>query len=126
MNAFYDSAARLLGLGIEPKDLTFLQVSLRGVIVFVATLVMVRFSSKRSLAEKTAFDAVLIVIVASVLARAINGSAPFFPTLGVGFVLVILHRTFSLAAYYSHGFGCLIKGKPAVVLQNGTLDRDSM
>src|SRR5437588_6309052 len=126
MNAFYDSAAQLLGLGIEPKDLTFLQVSLRGVIVFVATLVMVRFSSKRSLAEKTAFDAVLIVIVASVLARAINGSAPFFPTLGVGFVLVLLHRLLGLAAYYSHGFGILIKGKPAVLVQNGRLQRKNM
>src|SRR5256714_8407971 len=116
MNAFYDSATQLLGLGIEPKDLTFLQVSLRGVIVFVATLVMVRFSSKRSLAEKTAFDAVLIVIVASVLARAINGSAPFFPTLGVGFVLVILHRLLSLAAYYSHTLGIVVKGAPAVLV----------
>src|SRR5947208_15207955 len=118
MNAFYDSAAQLLGLGTEPKDLTFLQVSLRGVIVFVATLIMVRFSSKRSLAEKTAFDAVLIVIVASVLARAINGSAPFFPTLGVGFVLVILHPILGTAAYYSHRFGCLIKGKANIIVQN--------
>ena len=126
MNAFYDSAAQLLGLGIEPKDLTFLQVSLRGVIVFVATLVMVRFSSKRSLAEKTAFDAVLIVIVASVLARAINGSAPFFPTLGVGFVLVILHRILGVAAYHSHAFGCVIKGRPAVIVQNGELNRETM
>ena len=126
MNAFYDSAAQLLGLGIEPKDLTFLQVSLRGVIVFVATLVMVRFSSKRSLAEKTAFDAVLIVVVASVLARAINGSAPFFPTLGVGFVLVILHRILGVAAYHSHAFGCVIKGRPAVIVQNGKLNRETM
>jgi hypothetical protein len=43
---------------------------------------MVRLSSKRSLAEKTAFDAVLLVIIASVLARAINRSAAFFPTIG--------------------------------------------
>src|SRR5436853_5097743 len=126
MNAFYDSVAQLLGLGIEPKDLTFLQVSLRGVIVFVATLVMVRFSSKRSLAEKTAFDAVLIVVVASVLARAINGSAPFFPTLIVGFVLVLLHRLFALGAYVSHGFGILVKGKSVVLVQNGKSDRKQM
>jgi uncharacterized membrane protein YcaP (DUF421 family) len=126
MNAIYDFLAPLLGLGLEPKDLTFPQVSLRGVVVFVATLIMVRFSSKRSLAEKTAFDAVLIVIVASVLARAINGSAAFFPTLGLGFVLVILHRILAAAAYFSHTFGCLIKGKPAVIVENGKLDRQTM
>ena len=81
MNTFSQLLHTLLGIGTEPKDLTFLQVSIRGVIVFIATLIMVRLSSKRSLAEKTAFDAVLIVIIASVLARAINGSAASFVSL---------------------------------------------
>ena len=52
MDAFYNFVGPLLGLGTEPKDLTFAQISLRGVVVFLATLVMMRFSSKRSLAEK--------------------------------------------------------------------------
>jgi uncharacterized membrane protein YcaP (DUF421 family) len=126
MNAFSQFIEALLGLGAEPKELTFLQVSIRGVIVFIATLVMVRLSSKRSLAEKTAFDAVLIIIIASVLARAINSSAAFFPTLGVGFILVLLHRLLSVAAYYSHGFGILIKGKPVVLVESGKLQRKNM
>jgi uncharacterized membrane protein YcaP (DUF421 family) len=126
MNALSDFIQTVLGLGVEPKNFTFVQISLRGVIVFVVTLVMVRLSSKRSLAEKTAFDAVLIVIVASMLARAINGSAAFFPTIGTGFVLVLLHRVLGGAAYYSHRFGCLIKGKPAVIVQNGKLERENM
>ena len=126
MNTMSQLFQELLGLEIEPKQLTFLQISLRGIIVFVATLVMVRVSSKRSLAEKTAFDATLLVIIASVLARAINGSAPFFPTLGTGFVLVLLHRSLALTAYYSHGFGILIKGKAAVLVENGKLQRRNM
>ncbi len=48
----------------------------------VAALVMIRLGTKRSLAEKTAFDAVLLIVLASILARAVNGSAAFFPTLG--------------------------------------------
>ncbi len=126
MNTISQLLEELLGLGMEPKQLTFLQISIRGVIVFAATLVMVRISSKRSLAEKTAFDATLLVIIASVLARAINGSAPFFPTLGTGFVLVLLHRSLALTAYYSHGFGILIKGKAAVLVENGKLQRRNM
>jgi uncharacterized membrane protein YcaP (DUF421 family) len=126
MNAFWNSIQTVLGLGIETKELTFLNIAARGLIVFVATLIMVRLSSKRSLAEKTAFDAVLLIILASVLARAINGSAPFFPTLGTGIVLVLLHRLLSVAAYHSHRFGCLIKGEPAVIVQDGRLDRETM
>jgi uncharacterized membrane protein YcaP (DUF421 family) len=126
MNTFSELLQMLLGISTEPKELTFLQVSVRGVVVFIATLVMVRLSSKRSLAEKTAFDAVLVVIIGSMLSRAINGSAAFLPTLGSGFVLVLLHRIFGLTAYYSHAFGILLKGKPAVLVQNGRLQRKNM
>src|SRR3977135_2453426 len=117
MNAFYNLVGPLLGLGMEPKELTFVQVSLRGVIIFLVTLVMVRLSKKRSLAEKTAFDAVLLVILASVVSRAINGTAAFFASLGGGFALVILHRCFGWIACYSHTFGKLIKGCPDIIVE---------
>ena len=126
MNTFSQLLQTLLGISVQPKDLTFLQVSIRGVVVFIAALIMVRLSSKRSLAEKTAFDAVLIVIIGSMLARVINGSEAFFPTLGTGFVLVLLHRLFGVAAYYSHAFGFLVKGTPTVLVQNGRLGRKNM
>jgi uncharacterized membrane protein YcaP (DUF421 family) len=121
MNTFYDFLAPILGLGVEPKDLTFIQISLRGVIVFLATLIMIRLGHKRSLARKTAFDAVLIVILASVLSRAINGSAAFFATLGGSFVIVLVHRLLALIAYHSHWFGVLIKGRPELIIDDGDL-----
>ncbi len=62
MNALWNSFVTLLGLGVEPKDLTFIQISLRGIIVFVVTLTTVRLGHKRSLSRKTPFDAVLLVI----------------------------------------------------------------
>lgn len=49
----------LLGLGRDAGALTFLQISLRGVVVFVAALVIVRCGDRRFLSQKTAFDAVL-------------------------------------------------------------------
>jgi uncharacterized membrane protein YcaP (DUF421 family) len=126
MNAIYECLRALLGLGLEPKELTFSQISLRGVTIFVLTLVMVRLSSKRSLAEKTAFDAILLVIIASVLSRAINGTAGFFTSIGCSFVLVFLHRFFSWIACRSHAFGKLIKGCPAIIIENGRLQPDAM
>lgn len=122
MNAFWNSFETLVGLSVEPKDLTFVQISLRGIIVFLATLIMVRLGHKRSLARKTPFDAVLLVILAAVLSRAINGSAPFFPTLGGGVVLVLLHRLFAYLAYHSHRFGILVKGAPDTIVREGECD----
>ncbi len=126
MNAFWALFQTLLGLGVEPKDLTFLQVSLRGIIVFLATLITVRIGHKRSLAQRTPFDAVLLVILASVLSRAVNGSAPFFATIGGGVVLVIVHRLFAHLAYYSHGFGILVKGRPDVIVRDGEREASMM
>jgi uncharacterized membrane protein YcaP (DUF421 family) len=109
----------LLGLGIEAKDLGVLQVCIRGIIVFLAVLIMVRVGHKRFMSRMTAFDAVLGFILASALARAINGSAPFLPTLVVGFVLVLFHRLLSALAFYSERIGSLIKGHANVIIEGG-------
>src|SRR5437763_8710573 len=90
--------------------------------VFLVALATVRVGHKRSLSRKTPFDAVLLVALAAVLSRAINGSAAFFPTLGGGVVLVVLHRLFAHLAYYSHAFGILVKGSPDVIVRNGECD----
>jgi uncharacterized membrane protein YcaP (DUF421 family) len=111
-----------LGLGRDALSLTWMQISLRGVIVFVATLVIIRCGDRRFLSQKTAFDVVLGFILASMLARAVNGTAAFFPTLGAGFVLVMLHRLLAYCAVRSHAFGFLIKGRSDVIIRDGRLD----
>jgi uncharacterized membrane protein YcaP (DUF421 family) len=82
---------------------------------------MVRVSARRSLAKRTVFDSIFLVILASVLARAINGSADLLSTLGGGFVLVARHRLLAMFAFYSHAFGNLIKGPEQVLLHDGQM-----
>jgi len=126
MQQLNDVFVLLLGLGVEPKELTFAQISLRGLVVFVVTLIIIRLGHKRSLARETAFDAILLVILASVLARAINGSASFFATLGGSLVIVLFHRLLGSAAYRWHWLGVLMKGMPAVLVVDGERKRDAM
>lgn len=114
--------ATTLGLGHQAADLTFAQISLRGIIVFGAALAIVRCGDRRFLSQKTAFDAVLGFILASMLARAVNGTAAFLPTLGGAFVLVMLHRALAYASRRSHRFGDLIKGRSDVIIRDGKLD----
>jgi uncharacterized membrane protein YcaP (DUF421 family) len=118
---FWTPVRIFLGLGAEPQTLTFMQISLRGIIVFIFTLVMVRISARRSLARRTVFDSVFLVILASVLARAINGSAELLPTIGGGFAMVAFHRLLAWIAFYSHGFGNLIKGADEILIRDGEL-----
>src|SRR4030095_2449879 len=111
-----------LGLGRDASALTFVQISLRGIIVFIAALVIIRCGDRRFPSPQTAFDAVLGFILASMLARAVNGTAAFFPTLGGGFVLVVLHRLLAYWARRSHAFGLLIKGRSDIIVRDGALD----
>ena len=109
----------LFGLGAEPKDLTALQLSMRGILVLFSALVLMRIGAKRALAGKTPFDMVLIVIVGSLLSRSINGSGPLFGTIAASFVLVVLHRMLAFLAYTAHPIGVAMKGAPGVVVENG-------
>ncbi|PYI93599.1 MAG: DUF421 domain-containing protein [Verrucomicrobia bacterium] len=126
MQSFWNFVGTLLGLGTEPKDLSFLQISLRGVIVLLFTLIIIRLGDKRSLSKKSAFDAALLIILASVLARAINGSAAFFATLGGSAVIVVLHRVLAYTSCRSDGLRRLIKGKPKELVRDGEFIRSHM
>jgi uncharacterized membrane protein YcaP (DUF421 family) len=126
MNAFWSSFETLLGLGVEPRNLTFVQISQRGIIVFLVTLAAVRLGHKRSLSRKTPIDAVLVVILAALLSRPINGSAAFFATVGSSVVLIVLHPLFAFLTFYSHRFGILVKGRPDVIVRDGQCDLPMM
>jgi len=117
-----ETVTYLLGLGLEPRELGVLQVCLRGIIVFVVTLAIVRVGHRRFMARLTAFDAVLGFLLASVLSRAIHGSAPFVPTLAVGLLLVLLHRVVSAMAFHWHAFSRLVKGGSDVLVIKGQTD----
>jgi hypothetical protein len=86
---------------------------------FVFTLIMVRMSARRSLAGRTVFDSIFLVILASILARAINGSSDLLPTIGSGFVMVGFHRLLTWTAFYSHWFGDLVKGPERILMHDG-------
>jgi uncharacterized membrane protein YcaP (DUF421 family) len=126
MNALQNFFLVLLGPDGKATELTLLQISLRGLIIFIAGLAMVRIGDRRSLAQKTAFDAMFIVLLGSMLSRAINGTAPFFTTIAAGIVLMIIHRTCAYGAFKWHWFGTLIKGQNLVLVRNGDVDMKAM
>jgi uncharacterized membrane protein YcaP (DUF421 family) len=124
--ATWEGVGQVLGLGVEPKELTFLQISLRGIIVFIFSLAMVRLADKRFLAKLSAFDAILGFILASMLARAVNGSAAFIQTMGAGFVLVLFHRLLARLACHWDWLSKLLKGKADILVENGRKNVRSM
>ena len=126
MTSLADFFEKILGIGLEPKELNYLHVALRGIIVFLAALIMLRIGNKRFLSKMSAFDAILGFILASMLARAVNGSASFLPTLAGGVVLIALHQLFAFIAVRSRWFERLVKGSSEDLINAGKIDRKTM
>lgn len=115
-----------LGMGVEPNDMTLLQMSLRAVIIFFAALALIRIADKRFMANKTGFDLLLVFVLGSTLSRAINGPSPLFKTIAVGFVVVILHRILAMVACRSPAICALLKGRSDVLIQDGEMNQQAM
>lgn len=111
-----------LALGIGEETLTWWQMSIRAVVVFIAALIIMRIGNKRIFGKHTAFDIVLGIMYGSILSRAITGNSPFWPTLCAALVLVLLHRFLAFLAYSTSGpFGNFIKGRPVMLVKKGKL-----
>jgi len=108
-----------LGLETPAAQLSVVQMSLRAFVVFFTALGAVRIGHRRFLAQLSPFDAVVGFILASTLSRAVNGSAAFFPTLGCGLVIVLLHRGLAALALAIPAIGDLVKGRPDIVASRG-------
>ena len=113
-------------LGLGADSLTWYQMALRALVMYLAALVMVRVGEKRFLGKNTAFDVILGIILGSVVSRAINGSAGFFETIVAGFVLVGLHWLLAVGSFRSDRFGNLIKGHRRLLVRDGELQWDQM
>jgi uncharacterized membrane protein YcaP (DUF421 family) len=116
----------LLGLEKDIADVNAAQMALRAVIVYAVTLVIVRLGSKRLLSKATAFDFIVAIMLGSIMSRAINGSAPFFPTLAAGALLLGIHWLFALLAFHTEWFGSVVKGRRVLLIKDGQVQQDGV
>jgi uncharacterized membrane protein YcaP (DUF421 family) len=126
MEQAWEIIEQALGLGLEGKYLTVPQMSLRAVVVFVLSIVMLKVGDKRFMGKSTALDVFLGIVFGSTVSRAITGNAPFGPTLAAGFVLVLLHWLFAAIAFRSPGFGRLVKGRERMLVLEGDIQWRAM
>jgi uncharacterized membrane protein YcaP (DUF421 family) len=114
-------------LGLDAKELNSWQMGLRAAVIYFSGWIMVRVAGdRRFIGKHAAFDVVLSIIFGSTLSRTINGSAPFFPTIGAGFVLVGMHWLFAGISFHFPGVEQLIKGSSRVLIRDGEINYKNM
>ena len=116
----------LLDLSSDPQGPGAAAMVLRTVVVYAFTLALVRLGSRRLLAKPSAFDVIVAIMVGSIMSRAINGSAPFVPTLLAGVVLLFMHWAFAALAFRVHWVSAALKGTRIALVRDGEVLRDGM
>ena len=126
MHTFAEFVDALLGLSLPPHQLHVGHIAWRAVIVFLSGVVIVRLSNRRLLGRNAGFDVLLGVLLGSVLSRAINGTAPFGPTLFAAALLIALHHLLAAASTRWHGLSHLLKGQPHVLVRDGRVEHAAL
>ena len=124
--AIWEQVQALLELGRDVADVGAVAMALRTIVIYAFTLAIVRLGSKRFLSQATAFDVIVAIMLGSIMSRAINGSAPFFPTLLGGIALVGLHALLAWLAFHTDWFGSLVKGEPVMLVKDGEVQHEGM
>ena len=110
----------------EGTDLEIWQMSIRGAVVFVVALVLIRASGRRSFGQHSPFDACITVLLGAVLSRAVVGASPFWATVAAAAVLVLVHRAMALASTRWRWFEDLVNGRAIEFVRDGRMDPTAM
>lgn len=96
---------------------------IRALAVYLVLLVVTRLSGRRTLAEITAFDFVLLMMIAETTGQALVGSDSSLTTAAVVIVtLAAVDVALSYAKAWSPKMTLLIDGTPSVLVSDGRVD----
>ena len=107
-------------------QLTPLQMSCRGFVMFFIALALLRIAGKRTFGKNSAFDTVIGIMMGAILGRAVVGASPFLSTVAAGLVIVGLHRIIATLAVTQDWLGKLVKGEHQLLYKNGTIQWNEM
>jgi len=108
-------------------SVTWWELILRAVIVYVFLLVLLRLTGKRQVGQLAPFDLVLLLVLSNAVQNAMNGGDNSV-TAGIilAFILVILNYTVGWVTFKSKRMEGLIEGRPQVLAHNGKLFEEVM
>lgn len=115
-----------LGVSLRAEDIQFWQVALRGILVYAALIVVLRFAKKRSLGRATALDVIIVITIGSLASRGITGNAPLGNSLVAVVSLVAVHWLISLITRDHSTISEWIKGRPRRIVTDGEVDQEAL
>ena len=98
------------------------ELILRGFLVYVLLIVLLRLTGKRQIGQMAPFDLVLLLVLSNAVQNAMNGgdNSMTAGAISAG-TLVGLNYFTSLATFKSRKLEVLVEGRPEVIIHNGRI-----
>lgn len=105
---------------------SFTQMCIRGFLVFIIALTIIRLSGRRAFGMHSPFDNVISILLGAILSKSVIGGCPFFSPVGAALVISMLHLIFAWISTRNDAFGKIVKGKARVLYSDGKLYKKNM
>ena len=103
------------------------EIVLRGIIVYVFLILLLRITGKRQVGQLAPFDLVLLLVLSNSVQNSMNaGDNSLIGGLISATTLVGLNYLVGMATYRSKKLEAMIEGRPQVIVHNGKLFEDVM
>lgn len=114
-----DTLQSLFGKNEDPL---LWQMTVRAVISFIATLVLLRVGGSRILGSRSGFDAIIMIMMGSVLARGIVGASSLINTIVSAAVMIGIHRLLGWCCFRYPALEKLVKGRKRILYKDNSIN----
>jgi uncharacterized membrane protein YcaP (DUF421 family) len=103
------------------------EIVLRGAVVYVVLMVLIRLSGKRTVGQFTPFDLMVLVLLGdAVQGSMLAGDQSLQGGLLLAFTLLACNRLVAFATARSRRIEFLVEGRADILARNGTVDHDAL
>lgn len=103
------------------------ELIIRGLVVYVFLIALLRLTGKRQIGQLSPFDLVLLLILSeAVQSSMVAGDESLIGGLIVATTLIVVNYTVGLIAFKSKKLEAIIEGRPQVIIHQGKLFEDVM
>ncbi len=113
-------------LGLYKNNIDAYQMAARVIVLFFISLLLLRIAGLRTLGKQSSFDTFTLLMLGSIMGRAVVTDQSFGGSILASFVLVILHRLLAWITFRSKKAGALIKGRNILLVRNGKRQQENL
>ncbi len=110
----------------QGKDLNVLQMTCRGIVIFLVAWILIRISGRRSFGLHMPLDNIITIMLGAVLSRALVGASDFLSVIVSCTVIVLLHRGVAWLFVHNPKFSKFVEGEKMILFNSGEFIRNNM